>query len=469
MDIKKAKHIHFSGIKGVGMTALALYAQDMGKTITGSDVAEDFVTSEVLKKRKIPISQGFKETDIPDSTEVLVYSAAHADNPQIKKARKLNIPVLSYAQALAKLTAEKNTIATCGVGGKTTTAAMIATILEAAGFRPGFVVGVGNILNFGVPGRYEEGKYIIVEADEYLAVPDQDLKPKFYYLSPKVIMATNIEHDHPDVYKNIEETKLAFEKFFLKLPANGLLVANLDSKNIQAVVKKLKEKGFSANLITYGFSPQADWRIHPVKIQNQRTYFSVEFNGILADFTLSIPGKFNAANAAAAVVVATHLGVAQKVSIKALEKFQGTKRRFERIGNVKGIEVWDDYAHHPNEIQATLMAARDWFPGKRLIVVFQPHTYSRTKMLINQFAQALSLADEVIITEIYSSAREKKDPSISADMLAQRTAKFQKNCLSLKKNSVIKYLMPRMKKDDVLMTLGAGDIYEVAERLIKSS
>ncbi|MCH7951370.1 UDP-N-acetylmuramate--L-alanine ligase [Patescibacteria group bacterium] len=468
MNINRIHNIHFSGIKGVGMTALALYAQDMGKNITGSDVAEEFVTQKVLQRRNLPISVGLSEDSVPPDTGALVYSAAHPKNPQIRYAEKKSIPVLSYAQALAQLTSEKQIVAVCGVGGKSTTAAMIATILHKARMSPSFVIGVGNISSFGVPGRFVEGKHAVVEADEYVTVPNADMTPKFLYLNPKIIVVTNIEHDHPDVYKNLDETKQAFQRFFRHLPNDGLLVANIDSANVQSALVSLRELRFSAEVVTYGFSPQADWHIEKIVVKDNKTQCTVGFDGVSAELTLSIPGKFNAANAVAAMVVATHLGVAHRVSRQALEQFRGTKRRFQRIGSFKGVEVWDDYAHHPNQIQATLAAARNWFAKRRLVVVFQPHTYSRTKALLEDFAQALSLADEVIVTEIYASAREKKDPSISGSVLAQRTAKHLKSSRYIQKDAVLEYLRSSTKSGDVVMTLGAGDIYKVAEEMVGS-
>lgn len=450
------------------MTALALYARDRGHQVTGSDVAEDFVTQQVLDQRKFPTSVGFDEKNVPRNAQALIYSAARPENPQIRRAQSLNIPTLSYAQALGQFVIDKKVIAACGVGGKTTTAAMIATILEQANLNPSFVIGVGNIFNFGVPGRWRKGELAVLEADDYVAVPGIDNTPKFLYLHPKVIVVTNIEHDHPDVYANEGEVKKAFLAFFRLLPKEDLLVANLDSKNIKSLLTSDAAQNLKTNVITYGFSPEADWQIKQVKMQNSKTEFLLEFGGVSADFRLSVPGKFNAANAAAATIVATHLGVAQKVSIQALEKFQGTQRRFQRIGSYMGVEVWDDYAHHPNQIRATLNAARSWFPKKKLIVVFQPHTYSRTKALLDDFAQALSLSDEVIITEIYSSAREEEDSSISGKTLNQKTARKLKNCKYIPKDAVLEYLLSATKSGDVVMTLGAGDIYKIAQSLIKS-
>lgn len=468
MKLKQAKHIHFSGIKGVGMTALALYTQDMGIKISGTDVEEEFVTDEILKKRKIVINTGFKVKNLPKEAEAVIYSGAHLKNPQVNYAKQKRILVASYAQALSELTANKEMIAVCGVGGKTTTTAMIATILEKAGFSPSFIDGVGNIPNLGVPGKFTQGKYVVVEADDYIAVPGVDIKPKFLYLHPKIIVVTNIAFDHPDVYRNLNETKTAFYAFFSRLPTNGCLIAYIDNPNVADLVKKLSLQNQNINLVTYGFSSQADWVISKTYIQKQRLKCLIDVKGIELDLSLKIPGKFNAANACAAMAACTQLGVSQGLAAEALSDFQGIKRRFEKVGNLDKIEVWDDYAHHPSEIQATLRAAKQWFPNKRLLVIFQPHTYSRTKALLPEFARSLAIADQVIITEIYSSARETKDDSISGELLAEHTQQFNKNVKFINSNFLLKYLRKSTSTKDVIITLGAGDIYKHARKLVKN-
>lgn len=465
MRLEEIKHIHFSGIKGVGMTALALYAQDMGKTISGSDVAEEFVTEEVLRSRNLPISVGFDPKNLPSETDLLVYSAAHASNPQVSFSTKRKIPALSYAQALAEFTAGKKLIATCGVGGKSTTASLIATVLSQAQFRPSFIVGVGNIPNLSVPGKYDTGTYAVVEADDYVAVPGVDLTPKFLYLKPSIIVVTNIEFDHPDVYLSLVETQQAFVSFFRLLPEKGLLVANIDNKQVKAAISKLRSQRPDVRVETYGFSPEALWKIESLNSAARKTQVSIIFKGVKISLTLNLPGRFNAANACAALAVATQLGVSQRIAVDAVSKFRGTTRRFQYLGSYSGVEVWDDYAHHPSEITQTLRAARDWFKKKRIVVVFQPHTYSRTKALLEDFSRSLSLADEVIITQIYASAREKEDNSITGAMLAQRTREFLKNSKHLKQDQVLKYLKKTTGKSDVVLTMGAGDIYKVAKEL----
>lgn len=469
MNITKAKQIHFSGIKGVGMTALALYAQDIGIEVTGSDVDEVFVTDNILSKRRIEVSQGFSGNNLPQTTQVLIYSAARPQNPQVVYARKKGIEVISYAEALGNFTNHKEMIAVCGVGGKTTTTAMIATILNEAQLRPSFINGVGNIPNLGVSGRHTNSKYVVVEADDYVAVPGFDDLPKFMYLQPKIIVVTNIEFDHPDVYKNLKETKRAFKSFFMRLPKNGSLIANIDNPNVQDTIKEVSSVRNDFKIVTYGFSPQAEWRISKSQTRKQRQKCEIEVRGINLEFDLQVPGKFNTANACASIATATVIGVAQQVSLRAISIFRNTKRRFEKVGIFKGTEVWDDYAHHPKEIKATLQAARNWFRNRRIIAVFQPHTYSRTKALLDEFAQSLSLADLVIITQIYSSVREKKDSSVTGKTLAQKIKTYKKDVEFISTNKLKKHLLDISKKGDVVITMGAGDIYKVAEKLVKNN
>ena len=448
------------------MTALALYTQDLGCKVTGSDVWEDFVTSRVLAKRRIPITVGFSPRLIRKETKLLIYSAARPHNPQIAAAQEKEIKVLSYAQALGEFLKGKQTIAVCGVGGKTTTTAMISWILEKCGQNPSYVAGVGEINNLGFPGRWTKGEIAVVEADDYVSVPGIDNTPKFMYLDPKIIVITNIEHDHPDVYQDLNKTIEAFLAFLNKLPKDGLIVANIDSQNIRQTLNKLKAIRPQLKILTYGSTNTADWFVSDVTFKNQRTKFQLKINNQRFNLTLKIPGRFNVLNATAAVVVAANLKLNLAKTIQALGEFSSTKRRFEKIGEFNDIEVWDDYAHHPLQIQETLKAARSWFEKKRLIVVFQPHTYSRTKVLLDDFAQSFSAADKVIITDIFSSAREKTDPTISGKILAEKISHFHKDVTYLASTGMLKYLKTNLNAGDVILTLGAGDIYKLAEKLI---
>ncbi len=471
MDLNNLKYIHFTGIKGVGLTALALCAQDLKIKISGSDTAEKFVTDAILKTRGIAYQIGFSPSHIAancyaqPANSLLVYTAAHqgAHNPEVIAAQKAKIPILNHGAALGLFMQDKAGISVCGVGGKTTTSAMIATILDLANLKPSYAIGVGNIPGLGAPGRYQTGsKYFVTEADEYFAAPPVDNTPKFLYQHPEVIVATNISYDHPDVYDSFVATQQAFLKFFAHLPADGVLVACADNPDTLAIAK-LSGK----NLVTYGSHPQSDFRLKNYHFTDSKTLFRLSYQGIDQDYVLNVPGRFNVLNAIAAIAVATHLGIDQPTCVRALKEFTGTMRRFEILGKVNNITVVDDYAHHPSEIAATLKAAKDWFPTSRIIAVFQPHTFSRTKALFNEFTRSFASSDEVIFLPIYASARETADPEVSSQKLCQETSKFHPRVSYQESpDTLIKYLKQTVSPSDVILTLGAGDIFLLGPKLL---
>lgn len=467
MDLKRLKHIHFVGIKGVGMTALALCAQDLGIKVTGSDTEEIFVTDEILKKRGIKWQIGFKKENIVGKPDLVITTGAHGGlaNPEVKAACQLGIKTVTHAEALGMFMKGKVGISTCGVGGKTTTAAIIATVLEQAQLKPSFAIGVGNIFSLKYPARYTKGKYFVTEADEYAASPGVDNRPRFFFQDPTIIVVTNIEHDHPDIYPNIEATNAAFKSFFKKLSRDGLLVACIDNKNVRSLLHSIE-----IPVQTYGFSKKADWQVERIYFGEKQTLFDLSYQGIaIKELKIKVPGKFNVLNATAAFAAGTFLGLSAKIIKEGLKSFSGTRRRFEFIGEANGIKLYDDYAHHPTQISATLKAACAWFPNQRIIAVFQPHTFSRTKALFDEFAHAFSDANIAILTDIYASAREKPMPGVSSRLLAVEAQKHHPNAIYLKgKEEVIEYLAEQTKPGDIVFTLGAGDIFLWHKEILKS-
>lgn len=457
-NLNRVKKIHFTGIKGVGMTALALCVQDLGKKVSGSDVTDKFITDEILKKRKIGWQVGFSPKHVSKDTDFLVFTGAHGGegNIEVVAAEEKGIPIFSHAQALGEFIKGKIGISTCGVGGKTTTASMIATVLYKAALRPSFAIGVSEIFPLGIAGRFEKkGKYFVAEADEYANSPS-DKTPRFLYQTPKIIVITNIEHDHPDVYPNIKATIKAFKNFIDRIPRDGLLVACIDNENVSSLLQFIK-----APVQTYGFSSKADWQIKDYQLKPGKTTFSLKkSDSVFENLVLKVPGKFNILNATASFIVANFLGLNFGQIKRGLGSFLGTKRRFEKIGEFGGVLLYDDYAHHPCEIKATLQATRDWLAGKRIIAIFQPHTYSRTKYLLKEFGESFTQADKVIITKIYASAREKDDLGVSGQTLVQEIAKngkevyYQPDC-----QTVCRFLKENVRAGDVIFTLGAGDIF----------
>jgi len=462
--LKAAKKVHFTGIKGVGMTAAALCVQDLGITISGSDTQDDHVTAEVLGQRHIDIQVGFDAAHIPEGTDILIYTGAHggSSNPEVEAAHQRGIRVISHAQAVGELMEGKIGISICGVGGKTSISAMVANILDYAGWKPSFLIGVGKVLNLQVPGRMSEGNHFIAEADEYVVSPGIDNTPRFMHHTPKVIICTNIVHDHPDVYASIEDTKKAFTAFFAKIPTDGLIIANGNS----TVVREMDLK--SLPVVYYGEETEGnDWWVKENFIGEGKQLVTIASKtGETFNLTLTIPGLFNAHNALSAYIAAKHLGVDHEMIVEGLQLFRGSKRRFEKVGERGGINFYDDYAHHPTQVLVTLEAARQWLPLSRLVIVFQPHTYSRTKTLLDQFAKSFGYADEVIITDIYSSAREKPDPTITGYSLAEAIKEHQPATTYVPHENLVNHLKKTIKPGDAVFTLGAGDIYRVHEELL---
>ncbi len=464
MNLKKIKSIHFTGIKGVGMTALALCALDLGKKISGSDTAEVFPTSQILTKRKIKIKLGFSPNNLPKNCDLVVYTGAHggSDNLEVQAALKRRIPVLSHAQALGLFGQEKKTLAVAGVGGKSSTAAMLATVLTTAGCPIGFAVGVGNIPCLGAPGRMsKKAQYFVAEADEYVTDPANNLTPRFHYLNPYLAIITNLEHDHPDVYQNLEQIFASFKKFINK---TQIILINLDNPHNRQFIKIINKP-----VITYGFSPQADWRILKTYVAEQKQFISLQYQGMIwPDLILPLPGDYNALNALAAVAAAHHLGLSQPKIYQGLTQFTGTKRRFELIAEIKGISLYDDYAHHPTEIKALLKAAKVWLPDRRLIIIFQSHTYSRTKILLQEFSHCFTLADIVLVNDIFASARETDNLGLTGKSLTQSIKQFHPRAVYCPdKPATLAYLKDTMTKGDVIFTVGAGNNWLWHKDIIK--
>lgn len=461
----KKKRIHFIGIKGVGMTALAIWAKEKGFEVSGSDIKEDFVTSEMLKKFKIPVKNGFERKDIKGKVDMGIVTGAHGGmtNPESMALVTEGIEVLTHGQALGKFMEGSFGISIAGVGGKSTTSAMMAAAFIKADLKPSYVVGVGNILPHVAPGHYGSGKYFIAEADEYASCPITDRTPRFYYQHPKVAVITNIEFDHPDMYANIEETMLVFLKFINNLDQDAVVVLNEDNKNNKEV-----KKGSNKEVITYGFSPEADYQIEKVRFSDARTYFSLKNKDLnIGEFCLKVPGKYNAQNAAAVVAVGLHLGLSVSTLQLGLADFLGTKRRFELIFQKNNITLYDDYAHHPTEIQTTLLACRQWYPKEKIIVIFQPHTYSRTKKLLADFARCFNFADEVLILPIFASAREDVDLSIDSTILTSEISKFHPKVSYFSDNEkLLAYIRKTLVPGTVIFTMGAGDVYKLDKEIV---
>lgn len=456
MDLSKVKHIHFVGVKGVGMAGLAIIAVEMGKTVTGSDVEEEFITQKALEEKKIKIFHNFATDHITKNIDLVVTTGAHQgyDNPEVLKARELGVQVISHAEALGQfMQLKKNRIAVSGTHGKTSTTAMVAHILSRAGYDPAYLAGTGSINSLGLPAHWGKGDYFVAEADEYVTEPVHDMTPRFLWQKPTILVITNIEYDHPDVFPDIDAVRNAFILLAKKVPDNGVIIASIDSPEVERTLQ-----GIDKRLIWYGFSPRAEYRIIDSKIiHNQREVCTLK---------LGVSGKHNMSNAVSALLAATETGVSWQNAASYLADYTGAGRRFEFVGKIGETELYDDYAHHPTEIRATLQMVKEIYHTYPVICVFQPHTYSRTKALFAEFAASFNKADEVILTDIFASAREKPNPEVTAEKLSEATKMHHSRavyCSTL--DGVVEYLRPNLGAKQIIITLGAGDVYKIHEKL----
>lgn len=452
------KSAYLIGIKGVAMTALATYLHQKGYLVSGSDVGDEFQTDSVLKAQGIQVKIGFHAANVDRRAEFVVVTGAHGGmtNPEAKEAQKLGLSTLMHGKFLGSLMDGKFGISVAGCHGKTTTSAIIASLFTNAGLKPSYSVGAAQINDLGYAGHYGTGKYFIAEADEYMTCPMTDRTPRFLWQRPKLLVITNIDYDHPDAFDNIEEIKTAFIQFANNMSDDSLVVICQDDRNAVSIMPFLKNKVY-----TYGFSPKSDYRIEKIYFGDGLSSMRVSFQKTdLGDFIIHIPGRHNLLNSLAASVAANLLGLSWVDIKENLKKFRGTRRRFEKISNSNNMLLYDDYAHHPSEIKSTLESFKNWFPGRRLIVIFQPHTYSRTKALLSDFAGSFLDADMVIFTDIYPSAREKFDNSISSKILMIEANKYKKNAnYYAGKIKILSFLKDNLKSGDLIVMMGAGDIF----------
>jgi UDP-N-acetylmuramate--alanine ligase len=468
----KNKHIHFVGVKGVGMAPLAIIAKEAGFIVSGCDIDEQFITDEPLEKAGIKPIVGFNEEHVLDS-DLVITTGAHGGfkNPEVLKAKSLGILVWTQGQAVGEFMKggifEKifEGVSVAGSHGKTTTTAIIATILKENRMDPSFLIGTGSISSLGSCGHFGKGSVFVVEADEYATEPQFDKTPKFLWQRPKIGVITNIEFDHPDLYNSMIDLRKAFLDFANCIQKDGSLVACADDPETRLVLKEYGDR-----VITYGFSKSADYYIDKISIEPEKVFFWVNTkDASLGEFSLNVTGEHNALNALASIIVCLELGLSIENIKKGLLAFRGTKRRLEFVGNIpSGAMLYDDYAHHPTEIRKTLAAFKSSYPNKKIVCIFQPHTYSRTKSLFEQFVSSFNDADVVVIMDIFASSRENIDSSVSSKMLVEEISKMHKRALYLPNASdVVKYIgQENFGKDYILISMGAGNVYKIAKELI---
>lgn len=449
--------IHLIGIGGTGISAIARLLLEMGYSVSGSDRAESQYTRD-LQSAGVTINIGHSPDNVAGADLVVRSSAILDDNPEVYAARAAHILVLKRSDFLGSLMDGKTGIAVAGTHGKTTTTSMIAWMLSALNQEPSFIVG-GVLANLGVNARAGEGNTFVIEADEYDRM--------FLGLRPSIEVVTNIEYDHPDCYPTPADFQAAFVDFLYHLQAGGTLVACADDMGAYELI--IKANKLDKKVITYGLRPEmADGNKLDVftstfapNVKGGFT-FNASVLGEAATVELQVPGKHNVSNALAALTVAKLLNLPLAAAATALGQFTGTGRRFEVRGEVNGITVVDDYAHHPTEIRATLSAARARYPSRRLWAVWQPHTYSRTQALFTEFTAAFSDADEVIVTEIFQSREPKQNFSSKQVVDAMpRPAHFIAGL-----SDVSNYLVSNLHPGDVLLVLSAGDANEISTQVL---
>ena len=454
IDFNQPCHIHFIGIGGISMSGLAEILLEEGFTVSGSDNKESALTDH-LSQNGATVFYGQKASNIIDGIDLVVYTAAiHEDNEEFAEAKRQNLPMLSRAELLGQLmTNYKTPVAISGTHGKTTTTSMLSHIALAADLDP--TISVGGILK-AIEGNIRVGgpDLFITEACEYTN--------SFLHFFPKIGIILNVDADHLDFFKDLDDIRNSFHLFAKLLPENGTLVINGDIDKIEEITSDL-----SCRVITFGKEASLDYSAANITYNEQgNASFDVVKDGQnVAHLALAVGGEHNVYNALAAIAVADILGVPAETIQTGLASFHGTDRRFEYKGEVGGVTIIDDYAHHPTEIRATLTAAKN-YPHKRLVLAFQPHTYSRTKAFLDDFADVLSIADVVVLADIYA-AREKNTYGISSrDILAKLKEKGTECYYFPSFEEIEKFLLKNCINGDLLITMGAGDIVNVGEHLL---
>ncbi|MEK7209848.1 MAG: UDP-N-acetylmuramate--L-alanine ligase [Candidatus Binatota bacterium] len=453
--LEKKHRVHFVGIGGIGMSGIAEVLLNLGYSVTGSDLRESEATQR-LKSLGAQLFMGHNEANLSGNPSVVVISTAvKFSNPEVLEARKRNIPVIPRAEMLAELMRMKYGVAVAGSHGKTTTTSMIAAVLSAAGLDPTMVIG-GRVRSLGSNAKLGQGAILVAEADESDGT--------FLLLTPTIAVVTNIDREHMDFYQTMDRLTESFLAFINKVPFYGLAVLCLDHPTVRALVPKVKKR-----FATYGLSPEADFCARDLRTEAMEVQFSVTHRSKpMGKLSLRLPGRHSATNALAAVAVAHELEIPFSQVADALGSFTGIHRRFEIKGESRGIMVIDDYGHHPVEIQATLQAIRDGWK-RPLTVVFQPHRYSRTRDLFDEFLISFEGADRLVLTEVYAAGEEAL-PGIGGEVLYQ--AIKRKGHLEVEfipdKREIAGQLVPRLRAGDIVLTLGAGDIYRVGEEIVEA-
>lgn len=453
---RHVKRIHFIGIGGIGMSGIAEVLCNLGFVVTGSDVKKSKNTDRLESMFNVGVAEGHRAENVGAAQVVVYSSAVKEDNPEVIEAKRLGIPVIPRAEMLAELMVLKPyAVAVSGTHGKTSTTSMVATILGHAGFDPTTVVG-GVVDTLGSNARLGSSEWFVTEADE----SDRS----FLMLYPTIAVVTNIDKEHMESYKGMEDVVQCFTDFVNKVPFFGAAIICLDDPNVQLIIPNIKRRR-----VTYGMTAQADISAHDIRYNDAfGSTFSVwKGDEVLGDITLPVPGKHNIYNALAATAVALELEIPFPKIAEAFATFKNANRRFQFKGDVTGITVVDDYGHHPTEILATLAAAKNSSGGRRTVVVFQPHRYSRTQELMDEFALAFNNADVLFILDIYA-ASEKPIEGITAEVLTENIKRYGHKNVTYHGNidTAAEAVLPHLQEGDLVITLGAGTVTRLSDEIM---
>ncbi len=453
---QKKYHIHFVGIGGIGMSGIAELLLTLEYTVSGSDVRLSDITQR-LQALGGKVYEGHRANQIEGADVVVVSSAIDEANPEVNAALHLSIPVIPRAEMLAELMRLKYSIAVAGAHGKTSTTSLVAAVLGAGGLDPTIVIG-GKLKSIQSNALLGQGDYIVAEADES--------DGSFLKYSPAIAVVTNIDREHLDFYKDLDDIKSVFLTFLDRIPFYGLAVLCLDNEAIQDLIPRIRRR-----FTTYGMSPQADLQAVNIESKGLSSRFDVMHHGdSLGRITLTLPGQHNVYNALASIAVGLELGIGFKKIKAALEKVEGVQRRLEIKGTLKDVQVLDDYGHHPTEIKTTLDALSQGWPGKRKVVVFQPHRYSRTQALFDDFARSFYQADVLLVMPIYAASETPIEGVDSRLLCESIQAHGHKDVRFVEDmDTAITALNQMIAPGDVVLTLGAGNVYQVGEQLLAGS
>jgi UDP-N-acetylmuramate--alanine ligase len=454
MNFGEIKNIHFVGIGGIGMSGIAEILAGSGAAVSGCDARRSPAT-DLLTARGLDVTIGHDPAHLDGVDLVVVTAAVKGAHAEVDAARARGIRIMKRAEVLGAVTDPKRTVGVSGTHGKTTTSAMISVVLGEAGLDPTVLVG-GMVQNLQTNARSGSSDLLVVEADEY--------DRTFHHLHPEIAVVTNIEADHLEYYGSFAAILEAFRIFLGNVKDGGAIVACIDDPNVASVVASRagdRERNSRTSIITYGLSEGADFRAVNLEFHERGTRFEVPGVGF---FKLFVPGEHNVRNALAAIAVARRLGVSADAIITGLARYLGVDRRFQILGDYLGALVVDDYAHHPTEIRATLSAARGGYPGRRIVAVFQPHLFSRTRDFAREFGEALRVADMPIVTPIYA-ARETPLDGVSARIIAEAVPGIE--FLDRSNTEIVNEMRRRLRPNDLFITMGAGDVHEIAEELIR--